>query len=51
MISKRGSDILIPVSYVNEKSRGEILVLVQGKTRLSGLNANPDDPQTPDVPC
>lgn len=31
MRSKRGSDILIPVSYVNEKRRGEILVLVGAK--------------------
>lgn len=43
MISKRGSEILIPLSYINRKWRGEILTLVQGKISLSGLNTNPDD--------
>lgn len=46
MISKRGSEILIPISYINRKWRGEILVLVQGKISLSGLNPNPDDPHS-----
>lgn len=44
MISKRGSEILIPVSYTNRKWRGEVLLLVQGNISLSGLNTNHDNP-------
>lgn len=44
MISKRGSEIILPISYVDEKCRGEALGSAQGKTDLSGLTTNPDDP-------
>lgn len=44
MISKRGSKIHISISYIKRKYRGEIMVLVQGKISLSGLNTNQDNP-------